>query len=75
MGELRIMDPGAGDIKVGWNPENEEEVKIAEKQFNEMLKKKFKCYRMFGDGQKGEEMTKFDKFAEKILFIPPMVGG
>lgn len=74
MGKMQIMDV-TGDIKVEWNPDNKKEVEAAEKSFNEYVDKGFKAYRIYDDGKKGESITKFDKFAEKILFVVPVAGG
>lgn len=65
----------SGDIKVEWNPDNEDEVKLAEKTFKENTKKGFKAFRVYDDGKKGKMLDGFDKYAEKILFTPLIVGG
>lgn len=74
MGRMSIMGI-KGDIRVEWDPDVEEEVKAAEKQFNELIKKKWKAFRMADHGKIGEEIEEFDKYAERILLVPPMVGG
>ncbi len=74
MGTLSIMGT-EGDVKVEWNPESADEVEMAEKAFKENTKKGYKAFRMWDDGQQGSEIEKFDKFAEKILFVPAMRGG
>jgi hypothetical protein len=74
MGKLQIMGK-EGDVKVEWNPDNKTEVEIAEKQFNDLKKKGFSAFRMYDGGKKGRALDSFDKFAEKILFVPPMAGG
>lgn len=74
MGTLNIMGK-EGDVKLEWDPDNEQEVEVAERAFKENIKKDFKAFRMYGNGKKGESLTKFDKTAEKILFVPPIVGG
>jgi len=74
MGRMNIMGD-KGDIRVEWDPDVEEEVKAAEKQFNELTKKKWMAFRMYDDGKKGERLEEFDKTAERILLVPPMVGG
>lgn len=74
MGRMSIMDI-KGDIRVEWDPDVEEEVKAAEKQFNELTKKKWLAFRMYDEGKRGEKLEEFDKTAERILLVPPMVGG
>lgn len=64
-----------GDVKIEWDPDNAKEVEVAEKAFKENTKKGFKAFRMYDDGKKGEPIDKFDPYAEKILFVPPMAGG
>lgn len=74
MGELRVMGE-SGDVKVEWNPDVEVEVEMAEKAFKENTKKGYKAFRIDVRAKKGEELDKFDKWAERILFVPPMAGG
>lgn len=64
-----------GDTKLEWDPDNSKEVEAAKKSFEENKKKGFKAFRMYDDGKKGEQLDKFDPYAEKILFVPPIVGG
>lgn len=74
MGQMSIMGK-EGDLKVEWNPDNKKEVEAAEKTFKEYTGKGFKAFRMYDEGRKGEQLDKFDKFAEKVLFVTPMAGG
>lgn len=75
MGEMRIIG-GKGDTKVIWNPENKDEVKAAEKQFKDLVKKrKFAAFHVREDGGQGERITEFDPQAGKIIMVPPMAGG
>jgi hypothetical protein len=74
-GEIAIMD-GTGDTKVIWSRDNADEVEMARKQFNEFKKKKFAAFSVVGkDGAKGTQIDEFDPNAERIIFVPPMVGG
>lgn len=75
MSVLEIMDVKTGDVKVEWNPDNVDEASSAEKQFKELTKKGFKAFRIYDSGKKGQELTTFDKHAERILLVPPVVGG
>ena len=75
MGEMSVMNR-KGDTKTIWNPENKDEVKAAQAQFDDLVKKKkFAAFRVDSDGDKGERITRFDKDAGKIIFVPPMAGG
>jgi len=75
MGALSIMDPKLGDLKMIWDSENEDEVELAEKQFDEAKKKGFLAFKTKKDGSKGKQIEKFDSDAEKIIMIPPIAGG
>ena len=74
MGTLCIMGT-EGDVEIEWNPDNRDEVEAAEEAFKENIKNGFMAFRLWGNGQKGEQLDKFDKFAERIVFIVPIVGG
>lgn len=74
MGELRVMQQ-KGDIKTIWDPENQDEVATAEKQFNDLIDKKFLAFNVKKTGKKGEKITEFDPDAGKIIMTPPIVGG
>ena len=74
MNEMSILGKD-GDIKVEWNPDSKKEVEIAEKAFNDNTNKGFRAFRMYDGGKPGEAMKKFDKFAEKVVFLPPLAGG
>lgn len=74
MGRLSILDE-TGDTKVEWNPDNKEEVAAAKKSFEDYKDKGFKAYRQYDAGKPGTELKDFDKFAEKVLFVPPLKGG
>lgn len=74
MGEMRIIS-GEGDTKMLWDPANEDEVAAAEEQFDRLIDKGFKAYRVKKDGEKGKKIKKFDEDAGKIILVPRMVGG
>ena len=65
----------AGDTRVEWNPDNEDEVKVARGVFDDLTKQGFTGFRVYDDGKKGQQLTEFDPQAERILLIPPMAGG
>lgn len=75
MSELRIMDKDAGDLKVIWNKDNQDEVEAAKNQFNSLIKKGFTAYSVDKKGDAGKKVTEFDPDAEKIIMVPKMVGG
>lgn len=65
----------AGDSKIIFDPENDDEVDIAREQFDALIKKKFTAYAVKKDGKKGKKVTKFDPDAGRYIFVPPIVGG
>jgi len=75
MGEMAVMDPRAGDLKVIWDPENDDEVAAARAQFATLTKKGFMAYSVGAGGRKGTLIRAFDPAAEKIILSPPLVGG
>jgi hypothetical protein len=75
MSELRIMDEKAGDLKVIWDKDNQEEVDAAEAQFDALVKKHYIAYTVNKDGKAGKKITKFDPDAEKIILAPMVQGG
>ena len=74
MGEMRVMG-STGDTKVMWDPQKDDEVKAAEAQFDILMGKKYKAYKVDKEGDKGSEITKFDPSAGKIIMAPPLAGG
>ena len=73
--EIRIMDPIAGDLKLEWDHDRTDEVDAAEKAFKAAQKKGTAFYCMKRDGSRGDKITDFDKYAERIIGIPAVVGG
>jgi len=74
MGELRIMGT-EGDTKVIWDADNKDEVEAAKDQYKSLTSKKFTAYKVKKDGSKGAKISSFDPEAEKIIMVPPIVGG
>jgi hypothetical protein len=74
MPEIAIMDT-TGDTKVIWNAGNPDEVAAAKETFKSLRKKGYLAYSVKGDGSKGTALTEFDMSAEKLIMIPPIVGG
>ncbi len=71
-----------GDTKHIWDKRNEAEVEAARTLFNKLTKKKteggagYLAFHVTGkEGDKGEQMTKFDPEAERMILVPPMQGG
>ena len=73
--EMCIMDR-TGDLKVIWDPDKEDEVEAARKQFNDLRKKGYAAYKVEGKkGDKGEVIREFDPDAGRIILAPAMQGG
>lgn len=76
MGELRILDPKAGDLKVIWDAENPDEVKAAREQFDSLRKKGYMAWDVGARGRKGDnEIKTFDPNLEKMIITPPVTKG
>lgn len=75
MGEMAVMDRQAGDLKVIWDADNEDEVQAAREQFDSLTAKGYMAYAVGGRGRKGEQIRTFDPDAEKIILAPAMRGG
>ena len=78
-GELSVLHPEEGDIKIIWDPDNEDEVAQARKTFNEWVKdKKHAAYAVSAKGEplKSKRIYEFDSELEKIILGPAeFVGG
>jgi len=76
MGEMRVLDP-KGDLKVIWDPENDDEVEAAKNQFNELVKEKgFAAFEVGLGGKKSNKhVRKFDPDMGKLIMVPAIAGG
>lgn len=74
MGTMRIMD-GSGDTKLIWDSTKTEEVEAARKMFNDLKGKRYQAFGVKKTGEKGEMITSFDPYLEKIIMAPPLQGG
>ena len=75
MGEMRRLDQ-RGDIKTIWDEENEDEVEAARQQFEDLVgDKDFKAFKVNKKGDATTEIKQFDPSLEKMILVPPVVGG
>jgi hypothetical protein len=74
MGELRVMST-LGDTKVIWDPENEDEVEAAEDQFDSLLGKGFKAFKVKKDGKAGVQIKRFNPNEAMYILVPELKGG
>lgn len=72
---MAIMDDW-GDTKLIWDKTKPAEVENARRTYNDLKAKGYAAFRVSGkDGEQGEQMTAFDPSAERMIMVPPMVGG
>jgi hypothetical protein len=72
-GTLSVMG-SSGDVVTTWDTEIEPEVEIAMEQFEKQMGDGFAAFKIGSDGS-GAQIRKFDKEAERIIMVPPRVGG
>lgn len=75
MGEMRIADKVAGDLKVIWDKNKRDEVESARNQFDAMMKKGYLAFSVKKDGEKGKVVKEFDEDAEMLILSPKLQGG
>jgi hypothetical protein len=74
MGTMSVLDD-TGDTRLQWDKANGLEVKAAEQRFAELKARGFAAFKTDAKGDKGEQIHSFAADAERIIFVPPMVGG
>ena len=72
--EIAVLDH-TGDTKTIWDADNDAEVEVAKAAFDTFKKKGYMIYKVGKDGEAGTAMNKFDANAEKMIAVPPVVGG
>lgn len=72
---MSIMDPDEGDVKVKWDPGDDDQVEVARTTFNKLKKKGMLIYRLGKTGRKGEVLREFDPEAKRIIATPRQIGG
>jgi hypothetical protein len=74
-GCLCVLD-GKGDTTIRWNQKKSDEVEVARKIFNDLVKeKKYAAFSIGRFGRKNEQIKEFDPMLGKLIIIPPMAGG
>jgi hypothetical protein len=74
MGEMAVLDR-TGDSRLQWKKTDPDEIAAALARFNELKGKGYAAFKVDDTGRKGEQITAFDSTAERLILIPPMVGG
>ena len=65
----------AGDTKIVYDPKNDDEVEVAEQQFDSLLEKNFKAYKVKKNGDPGREVKTFKPGEGMYILVPPIAGG
>jgi hypothetical protein len=74
MGELAMLDV-TGDTKLIWNKSNQAEVDAAKELFKKLKKKNYIAYTVKDNGDTGEIIHSFNPNLERIIMMPPIIGG
>ena len=65
-----------GDTKLIWDKTKTDEVAAARALFATLVNdKKYQAFSVKDDGTASTRVTRFDPEAEKLIFVPAMVGG
>lgn len=72
--EIRTLG-SAGDTKLVWDSENEDEAANARRTFDDLKKKGYAAFAVGARGAKGEQIQKFDPNAESLIMVPAIQGG
>lgn len=64
-----------GDTRIIWDSEKEDEVATARRAFDDLRAKGYLAFKVNKEGNKGEQITRFDPDAEKLILAPQMKGG
>lgn len=71
---MNVLD-STGHSTVEWDPEVPAEVEAARIQFDAMIDKGYRAFRVTGEDGQGSRLERFDARAEKIMFVPQLKGG
>jgi hypothetical protein len=58
-----------------WDSSKQVEIDAAKKQFEELMKKKYKAFSVKTGGEKGEEIKEFNPYMEKVILAPAPAPG
>lgn len=72
--EMEVLD-SSGHTKTTWDSSNAAEVSAAKATFENLTSKRYKAFKVKSDGSEGSPMRDFDPEAEKMILVPPVVGG
>lgn len=72
--EIDVLD-NTGHTRTTWDSDNPAEVTAARAQFDALLAKGYRAFRVKKDGTEGERMTSFDPAAEAMIMTKALTGG
>lgn len=73
LNEMLIMDQ-TGHTLTTWTPDDEDEVDVARRMFDDLTRKGYSAFRLKGDDM-GKRLSKFDPAAGSMIMVPPLQGG
>lgn len=73
-GEMRVLDE-SGDLKIIWDSDKPDEVKLARDTFDKMKAKGYSAFSVKKSGEPGRTLDKFDADIEAMILVPRIVGG
>ena len=71
---MEVMDR-TGHTTTQWNPNNPDEVAVAEATFKAMTAKGYRAFKVDTVEQRGGIMREFDPAVAKMILVPHMQGG
>jgi hypothetical protein len=75
-GVLIVPQWDLGHAEFRWDKKDKADVDAARKHFVELKAKGYSAFRVDPkSGDKGEVLKEFDEGAEKIIMVPPVIGG
>lgn len=75
-GVIKVMTPKDGDRHIAWDSSDEKGLKKAKKEFDKLLKKGYRMYKVARNPQRtGEPVTEFDPTVSEYIAAPAMAGG
>ncbi len=76
MGEICLLCD-KGDTKLSWNKDNIDDVRSAEKMFDDLvINKNYLAFKVSKNNRKTDKrLYSFEASAERIVLVPPVRGG
>lgn len=74
MGEMEILGK-KGKKRLTWDSQSKEKIAIAEMEFKKRLEQGFLAFHCTKNGSPGTQIHTFDPAENKIIILPPVVGG